>query len=51
MNMQTFDIAYFDTLEGGSGLVRVSFEGIQGLADWLSSHPGYLIRALRRVGL
>lgn len=47
--METFDVEYFDTVNGGSGQVRLSFDGITGLMHWLSAHPGYLIRSLRKA--
>ncbi len=49
--MQSIDVSYFDTLSGGSGLIRLSVDGMQGLADWLSSHPGYLIRHISILGV
>lgn len=42
--MKHYNVSYFDSLGGGSGLTRVLQ---QELADWLNRHPGYLIRKLQ----
>ena len=41
-----YDVAYFDALQGGSGLVRIKCEKLH---EWLKEHPGFLIRELRPI--
>ena len=41
--MKYYNVSYFDTIQGGSGLVRVE---VDKLHIWLKEHPGYLIRHL-----
>jgi hypothetical protein len=38
------NVSYFDSVNGGAGLTSV---GLMQLADWLTAHPGYLIRAIQ----
>ena len=42
-DMRYYNVSYFDTLQGGSGLVRIE---VDKLHHWLKEHPGYLIRCL-----
>lgn len=42
--MRYYNVSYFDSLEGGSGLTSVA---VDELHLWLKAHPGYLIRELR----
>ncbi len=41
--MRYYNVSYFDSVEGGSGLTRVAVEELH---KWLQQHPGYLIRLL-----
>jgi hypothetical protein len=43
MQDKYYNVSYFDTLQGGSGLTAVKVEELH---IWLKEHPGYLIRQL-----
>lgn len=43
-NIVEVSVSYFDSVNGGAGLVAVQ---LIDLAAWLDSHPGFLIRKIQ----